>query len=155
MKGLTRAIGIGLIVCVACCIVGCAKDAVLGFANAVMTNIGDNVLTKGYNLAGRRMFDTDSYTGAYLAEYNDSTVREVLFGSTSIERARGNTVQLHAEITLTAGTATLLLERDGKDPEPILQGPGTLDIELDVCPGSAYIIFESVDFTGMLDISIE
>lgn len=155
MKGLSRAIGLGLIVCVAVCLVGCAKDAILGFTNAVMTNLGDNVLTRGYNLTGRRTFDSDSYTGAYLAEYSAKSVREILFGSTSIERDGGNTVVLKALLTKTSGAGRLLLERDGREPEVILEAPGTLEMELDVCPGSAYLIFEADDFSGMADITVD
>lgn len=155
MKGLSRAIGLGLIFCVVCCIAGCAKDAVLGFTNAVMSTLGENVLTKGYNLTGRRTFDTDSYTGAYLAEYSAKTVREILFGSTSLERSGGNSVVLRAALTNQYGSGRLLLERDGREPEPVLESAGTIEMEIDVSPGSAYLIFEADDFTGMLDITID
>lgn len=154
-KGLIKAIVIGLIFCAACCLVSCAKDTILDFANAVISNIGDNVLTKGYDLQGRRKFGQDSYTGTYSGEYNNDTVREVLFGSTSIERRSGNKVQMHVNLAEDQGSGTLLLVRDGKDPEILLDGTGTLDTEIDVCPGSSYLIFESRDFSGTLNVSVE
>lgn len=155
VAGLTKAIIIGFIVCAAVCLVSCTKDAVLGFANAVMTNVGDNRLTKGYDLLGKRKFGIDSYTGKYTAQIEDGTAREILFGSTSIERGGGNTVQVHAEMTGTDGDAVILLERDGEDPEPILTGNGTIDEEFDVSPGSAYFLFECQDYTGDVELTIE
>lgn len=150
-----KALVIGMIVCAACCLVSCSKDMILGIGNAVISSIGDDMLTKDYDLKGRREFGTDSYTGTYSGEYENDTVHELLFGNTSIERKSGNTVRIFAEITEDQGSGTLLIEKDGKAPEVLLDGAGTLDTELDVCPGSAYILFEAEDFTGTLNVSIE
>lgn len=155
MKAFTRAVFLAMIVSVACCMIGCAKDAVVGFANAVMTNLGDNALTRGYNLTGRRVFDTDAYTGVYLAEYAGSTVRETLFGSTSLERQFGNTVLLSAHLTQKDGKGRLMLRRDGQEPEVLLDTTGCIETPIEVSPGSAYILFEGEDFSGVLDLTLE
>lgn len=152
---LMKAVIIGFLACAVLCMVSCTKDAILGFSNAVMTNVGSNRLTRGYDLQGKRKFGIDSYTGKYTAEFSGDTVREILFGSTSIERGGGNTVKLQAVLDGTDGDAAVLIERDGKDPEPILQGNGEVEQEIQVSPGSAYIIFECQDYTGDLKITID
>lgn len=57
---ITRFAAAVLLVCMA---TACSTDAVLGFANTVMTSTGDKTLTGDGDLMGHRRFAEDSFTG--------------------------------------------------------------------------------------------
>lgn len=143
-----------MIICMTLCFAACTKDAILGCANAIMLGIGDDVLTKDNKLTGERTFGVDAYTGTYTASYEDATVKETLFGNTSIERAAGKQVHLRATITTQSGSASLLLLSGTEEPKVLLED-GSLEMDLEIEPTSQYILFETKDFTGTLDMSIQ
>lgn len=154
MKHLFRTILTGAVICITMCLAACTKDAILGCANAVMLGVGGDVLTKESDLTGERTFGVDSYTGAYTASYEDATLKETLFGNTSIERSAGKEVHLRATITTQSGSASLLLLSGTEEPRVLLED-GKLEMDLEIKPSSQYIMFETKDFTGTLDITIE
>lgn len=154
MKHLFRLILAGTVICITMCLAACTKEAILGCANAVMLGVGQDVLTKDTDLTGGRTFGVDSYTGTYTASYEDATVKETLFGNTSIERAAGKEVRLRATITTQNGSASLLLLSGTEEPKMLLED-GNLEMDLEIEPSSQYILFETKNFTGTLDMSIE
>lgn len=151
---LFRALCLAVFACLIMCVIGCSKDAVLGFANCVMTNLGDNVLTKSYNLAGCRLYGTDSYTGSYRASYEQDTTHEVLFGNTCMLRPEGEMVHLEACMEQTAGTGRLVVKQGSSDPVTLLETSGSVSEDIHVEGGSTYIAFDCDEFTGTLDIDI-
>lgn len=155
MRSYFRILLFALLFGIAASVVGCAKDAAVGFANAVLINIGDNALTKSVDLAGYRRFGSDPYTGTYAAAYDDATQKEKLFGSVCIERPDGAQIHLSASMTKEAGSGRLVLNRGWDEPVVLLNAPGSCSEDLEVDGGVAYIAFECEAFTGTLDVSIE
>lgn len=155
MTKLTRAILFAAVVCLTMCMLGCARDTILGFANAVLTNLGDNCLTKSYELTGYRTFGDDTYTGSYTASYKDATVHETLFGNTSIMRKEGQKVRVTGTLDDITGNAALILKSGGEAPVTLVDGSGVFDIEVDILPGGQYIVFDGEKFTGDLQLNIE
>ena len=133
---------------------GCTKNAALGLYNSVLMNIGDKTLTDSSRLAGRREFGSDTYVGTYSADVEDASFEEYLFGNTSIEREGGYKLSICADFALTAGSCTLLLERDGTDPEVLFEGSGTFAGEVEFGPGSAYFLLRADGATGTIDVEI-
>lgn len=154
MTKLMRAVLFAVVVCVTMCMLGCARDTLLGFANAVLTNLGDNCLTKSYELTGYRTFGDDTYTGSYTASYKDATVHETLFGNTSFMRKEGQKVRLTGTLDDIKGSGALILKNGSEDPLTLVDESGIFDIELDILPGAQYIVFDGEKFTGNLQINI-
>lgn len=139
--------------CAAELLSACSKDGLLDMYNRSLQAGGRNVLTR--NLQGERQEGNDSYTGTYTADLKDATVREYLFGGTSIEREDGYHFTVEADFHPTQGSAALVLEEGSEEPQTLFDGTGHFETELDLGPGSAYFVLDAADCTGSVSVSVD
>ena len=131
----------------------CTKDSLLGIYNRSLQAAGENVLTS--HPTGDRAFGSDAYAGTYTAALEDATIREYLFGGTSIDREDGYHFALEADFDARQGSASLILEEGSEDPQVLFSGSGHFETELDLGPGSDYFVLETTDYTGDISLSIQ
>lgn len=143
------------LVCFTACslISACSKDALIGVYNRVLLAAGDNVLTR--DLHGERLFGVDTYAGTYTVSLENGTIRERLFGNTSVERTDGYSFIITADFDAQEGTAALELQQGSDDPEVLFEGTGHFETEVELGPGSAYFILDTTAYTGDIQLSIK
>lgn len=143
------------LVCFTACglISACNKDAVIGVYNRVLLAAGDNILTK--DLHGERHFGVDTYAGTYQVSLENASIRERLFGNTSVERADGYHFIVAADFDAEQGTASLELQKDDEPPETLFSGSGHFETEVDLGPGSGYFLLDTTAYTGDIYLSIK
>lgn len=134
---------------------GCSKDGVLGLLNQVMQNLGDNCLSKSYDLEGKRTFYEDSYTGTYEADYHGFTGRETLFGNTGIFRNAGDEIEVKCSMAAESGSARLYYKSGDEGTVVLVDTEGAFDKTIDLPPGSNYIGVVCDHFTGSLELEIK
>lgn len=132
---------------------GCSKDVLLGAYNRALQVAGEQVLTADPH--GERRFGTDSYAGTYKVTLENATIRERLFGNTSVERSDGYHFEIRADFDAESGIAALELQHGSDDPEILFSGTGRFEKEVDLGPGSDYFILDTDEYTGEISLSIK
>ena len=105
-------------------------------------------------MQGDKTKGEDTYTGSYVAEYEDFNGKEYIFGGTAIERENGNNLTVTYELTVDSGTVKFYW-RD-KDKEKIIadtSDTGTYSVTLNT--GDNYLALEGDDFCGSLQVSVQ
>lgn len=124
------------------------------FLDGVVENIGDSQITDGKDLIGTRTLadSDDAYAGAYTAECDCVTGRDVVFGGASIHN---RTLFLSGHIETESGTATvrIRLNEDVVELEP--DADGCFETTLKLENGGNYIMVVYEDYSGKLEITCE
>lgn len=134
-------------------ITACSKDSIIGVYNRMLQTMGDNILSQ--DLHGERIFGVDTYAGTYKVTLENASIRERLFGNTSVERTDGYHFVISADFDAEEGSAALELQQDGEDPRTLFEGSGHFDAEVDLGPGSGYFILDTSAYTGDIRLSIK
>ena len=146
-----------LFVCVLLCLSGCRlhymepreMDAYL---DDVAGKIGDSQITEDDDLIGQRDLSDDVYCGSYVADCNNKTGRDVVFGGASTHE---RVLRCYGSIQSTEGTAEIRIRLN--DEVIILQTDevGNFETELHLKSGGNYIMIDYSDFTGSVEMFCE
>lgn len=131
------------------------KEVILEAFNAVTDEIGKTALTKDNILEGTRKFDTDTYTGEYIADYKDFSGVEILFGGTSLERQEGEVIQLNCTMECKSGEAIIFIRKGNQDPIVCIDTNGEYSNKWNITGNSVYIGVWGNKFTGHVTINIK
>ena len=123
--------------------------------NQVLQELGDDTLTRDRDLQGEREFGEDSYVGTYRADYASCTREERLFGGTSLERTSGNEIHISCDLDIAGGTAKLLLLTGDEEPQILCDTSTSYSDTLELPSASNYIIIQTENFTGSVDLTVE
>lgn len=134
---------------------GCSKDEIVENYNQVLQEIGDNALSRDKELQGTRKFGEDSYIGTYQADYDNFTGEERLFGGTSLERASGNEICISCDLDMEAGKAKLCLLTGNEEPQILCDTSTSYSNTLELPSASNYIILQTENFTGSIDLTVK
>ena len=131
---------------------GCSKDRVIKTLDDASKKFGDEVLTKDNNLIGKRSFGIDHYTGTYVSSYENITKKETIFGGTTLNRDEDN---IHIKIYLEKVSGEITIKMNLKEEEKVLtKDSGLYEFDFNVKSGSNYLVIDTNNFTGNVDILI-
>lgn len=146
-----------LFACVLLCLSGCSLNYMEpsemdAYLDGVAEKIGDSQITKDEDLIGQRDLGDDAYCGSYVADCNNQTGRDVVFGGASIHE---RVLLCHGSVQAESGTAEIRIRLN--DEIIILQTDeaGNYEIELHLKSGGNYIMIDYSDFSGSVEMLCE
>lgn len=148
-----------LIVTIACCMALSLTACGFGGTNSwewlktvddLAGVLGATQITADEELFGERVYHDDDYVGSYMAQCQDSTGKDVVFGGASIEPRR---LQVSGQILTESGQATVRIRMN--DDVVLLETDeeGRFETELHLKSGGNYIIVDYEDFTGTVELT--
>ena len=147
-----------LSLCLVFTITGCSgdnvKDNVINGFNDMLQHFSKYALTDENDLQGDKTKGDDTYTGSYVADYEDFNGEEYIFGGTALERDKGSDLTVTYQLTVDSGTVRFYW-RD-KEEEKIIadtSDTGTYSVTLE--EGDNYLTLEGDDFCGSLRVTVE
>ena len=131
-----------------------SKDGIINTYNNFLQDTSINGLTKNNKLEGEREFGIDEYVGTYIANYNNKTKEETIFGGTVLDRENGNTISLKIKVEKQSGNIEII-SNSGTESEILINDTGEVEKSIDVKEKSYYLKIKVTDFTGNVEIVAE
>ena len=154
MKHLVTVI---LFVCALFCLSGCRLNYMElremdAYLDGVVEKIGDSQITEDNDLIGQRDLSDDAYCGSYVADCNNQTGRDVVFGGASTHE---RVLLCHGSVQADAGTAEIRIRLN--DEVIVLQTDetGNYETKLHLKSGGNYIMIDYSDFSGSVEMFCE
>lgn len=147
-----------LSLCLILTITGCSgdnvKDNVINSFNDMLQHFSKYALTDENDLQGDKTKGDDTYTGSYVADYEDFNGEEYIFGGTALERDKGSDLTVTYQLTVDSGTVRFYW-RDKEEEKIIADASdiGTYSVTLE--EGDNYLTLEGDDFCGSLRVTVE
>lgn len=147
-----------LSLCLILTITGCSgdnvKDNVINRFNDMLQHFSKYALTDENDLQGDKTKGDDTYTGSYVADYEDFNGEEYIFGGTALERDKGSDLTVTYQLTVDSGTVRFYW-RDKEEEKIIADASdiGTYSVTLE--EGDNYLTLEGDDFCGSLRVTVE
>ena len=122
--------------------------------NGIVAQIGDSQVTDDKDLIGTRTLtdSDDSYAGAYTAECEAVTGRDVIFGGASIHNRE---LFLSGTVQTESGSATVRIRLNEEVFELEPDADGYFETTLKLENGGNYIMVVYGDFSGKVEITCE
>ena len=147
-----------LSLCLVFTITGCSgnnvKDNVINGFNDMLQHFSKYAITDEKDLQGDKTKGEDTYTGSYVADYEDFNGEEYIFGGTALERDKGSDLTVTYELTVDSGTAKLYW-RDKEEEKIIADASDTGTYSVTLEEGDNYLTLEGDDFCGSLRVTVE
>ena len=147
-----------LSLCLVFTITGCSgdnvKDNVINGFNDMLQHFSKYALTDENDLQGDKTKGDDTYTGSYVADYEDFNGEEYIFGGTALERDKGSDLTVTYELTVDSGTVKLYW-RDKEEEKIIADASDTGTYSVTLEEGDNYLTLEGDDFCGSLRVTVE
>ena len=115
-------------------------------------NLGQSHITEEENLIGERILSEDSYVGRYIADGENETGKDVVFGGASIEKRQ---LRVYGTITTESGKATIRIRQNWDVTELETDEDGNFETNLSLDNGGNYIMINYEDFTGTIELYSE
>lgn len=143
-----------LFACVLLYLPGCRlndmePDEMDAYLDGVVEKIGDSQITDDDDLIGQRDLGDDTYCGSYVANCNNQTGRDVVFGGASIHE---RVLLCHGSVQVESGTAEIRIRLN--DEVIILQTDekGGFETKLHLKSGGNYIMIDYSNFSGSVEM---
>ena len=147
-----------LSLCLVFTITGCSgdnvKDNVINGFNDMLQHFSKYALTDEKDLQGDKTKGEDTYTGSYVADYEDFHGKEYIFGGTALERDKGSDLTVTYELTVDSGTVRFYW-RDKEEEQIIADASDTGTYSVTLEEGDNYLTLEGDDFCGSLRVTVE
>ena len=147
-----------LSLCLLFTITGCSgnnvKDNVINGFNDMLQHFSKYALTDEKDLQGDKTKGEDTYTGSYVADYEDFNGKEYIFGGTALERDKGNDLTVTYELTVDSGTVRFYW-RDKEEEKIIADTSDTGSYSVTLAEGDNYLALEGDNFCGSLQVTVE
>ena len=147
-----------LSLCLVFTITGCSgnnvKDNVINGFNDMLQHFSKYAITDEKDLQGDKTKGEDTYTGSYVADYEDFNGEEYIFGGTALERDKGSDLTVTYELTVDSGTVKLYW-RDKEEEKIIADASDTGTYSVTLEEGDNYLTLEGDDFCGSLQVVVE
>jgi len=147
-----------LSLCLVFTITGCSgnnvKDNVINGFNDMLQHFSKYAITDEKDLQGDKTKGEDTYTGSYVADYEDFNGEEYIFGGTALERDKGSDLTVTYELTVDSGTVKLYW-RDKEEEKIIADASDTGTYSVTLEEGDNYLTLEGDDFCGSLRVTVE
>ena len=147
-----------LSLCLILTIAGCSgdnvKDNVINGFNDMLQHFSKYALTDENDLQGDKTKGDDTYTGSYVADYEDFNGEEYIFGGTALERDKGSDLTVTYQLTVDSGTVRFYW-RDKEEEKIIADASDTGTYSVTLEEGDNYLTLEGDDFCGSLRVTVE
>lgn len=147
-----------LSLCLILTITGCSgdnvKDNVINGFNDMLQHFSKYALTDENDLQGDKTKGDDTYTGSYVADYEDFNGEEYIFGGTALERDKGSDLTVTYQLTVDSGTVRFYW-RDKEEGKIIADASDTGTYSVTLEEGDNYLTLEGDDFCGSLRVTVE
>ena len=147
-----------LSLCLILTITGCSgdnvKDNVINGFNDMLQHFSKYALTDENDLQGDKTKGDDTYTGSYVADYEDFNGEEYIFGGTVLERDKGSDLTVTYQLTVDSGTVRFYW-RDKEEEKIIADASDTGTYSVTLEEGDNYLTLEGDDFCGSLRVTVE
>ena len=147
-----------LSLCLILTITGCSgdnvKDNVINGFNDMLQHFSKYALTDEKDLQGDKTKGDDTYTGSYVADYEDFNGEEYIFGGTALERDKGSDLTVTYQLTVDSGTVRFYW-RDKEEEKIIADASDTGTYSVTLEEGDNYLTLEGDDFCGSLRVTVE
>ena len=147
-----------LSLCLILTITGCSgdnvKDNVINGFNDMLQHFSKYALTDENDLQGDKTKGDDTYTGFYVADYEDFNGEEYIFGGTALERDKGSDLTVTYQLTVDSGTVRFYW-RDKEEEKIIADASDTGTYSVTLEEGDNYLTLEGDDFCGSLRVTVE
>ena len=147
-----------LSLCLILTITGCSgdnvKDNVINGFNDMLQHFSKYALTDENDLQGDKTKGDDTYTGSYVADYEDFNGEEYIFGGTALERDKGSDLTVTYQLTVDSGTVRFYW-RDKEEEKIIADASDTGTYSVTLEEGDNYLTLEGDDFCGSLRVTGE
>lgn len=147
-----------LSLCLIFTITGCSgnnvKDNVINGFNDMLQHFSKYALTDEKDLQGDKTKGEDTYTGSYVADYEDFNGEEYIFGGTGLERDKGSDLTVTYQLTVDSGTVRFYW-RDKEEEKIIADASDTGTYSVTLEEGDNYLTLEGDDFCGSLRVTVE
>lgn len=147
-----------LSLCLILTITGCSgdnvKDNVINGFNDMLQHFSKYALTDENDLQGDKTKGDDTYTGSYVADYEDFNGEEYIFGGTALERDKGSDLTVTYQLTVDSGTVRFYW-RDKEEEKIIADASDTGTYSVTLEEGDNYLTLEGDDFCGSLQVVVE
>ena len=147
-----------LSLCLILTITGCrgdnVKDNVITGFNDMLQHFSKYALTDENDLQGDKTKGDDTYTGSYVADYEDFNGEEYIFGGTALERDKGSDLTVTYQLTVDSGTVRFYW-RDKEEEKIIADASDTGTYSVTLEEGDNYLTLEGDDFCGSLRVTVE
>ena len=147
-----------LSLCLILTITGCSgdnvKDNVINGFNDMLQHFSKYALTDENGLQGDKTKGDDTYTGSYVADYEDFNGEEYIFGGTALERDKGSDLTVTYQLTVDSGTVRFYW-RDKEEEKIIADASDTGTYSVTLEEGDNYLTLEGDDFCGSLRVTVE
>lgn len=160
MKKMKIIVAVLLAMCLVFGVTGCSneggnfKDNLIDGFNGLLQHFSKYALTDEKDLQGDKDKGEDTYTGSYMADYEDFNGKEYIFGGTALKRDKGSKLTVTYELTVDSGTVRLYwLDKGEEIVIADTSKDGTYSVTLD--EGDNYLTLEGDDFCGSLQVVVE
>ena len=147
-----------LSLCLILTITGCSgdnvKDNVINGFNDMLQHFSKYALTDENDLQGDKTKGDDTYTGSYVADYEDFNGEEYIFGGTALERDKGSDLTVTYQLTVDSGTVRFYW-RDKEEEKIIADASDTGTYSVTLEEGDNYLTLEGDHFCGSLRVIVE
>lgn len=147
-----------LSLCLILTITGCSgdnvKDNVINGFNDMLQHFSKYALTDENDLQGDKTKGDDTYTGSYVADYEDFNGEEYIFGGTALERDKSSDLTVTYQLTVDSGTVRFYW-RDKEEEKIIADASDTGTYSVTLEEGDNYLTLEGDDFCGSLRVTVE
>ena len=147
-----------LSLCFIFALTGCSgdnvKDNVINGFNDMLQHFSKYALTDENDLQGDKTKGDDTYTGSYVADYEDFNGEEYIFGGTALERDKGSDLTVTYQLTVDSGTVRFYW-RDKEEEKIIADASDTGTYSVTLEEGDNYLTLEGDDFCGSLRVTVE
>lgn len=147
-----------LSLCLIFALTGCSgdnvKDNVINGFNDMLQHFSKYALTDENDLQGDKTKGDDTYTGSYVADYEDFNGEEYIFGGTALERDKGSDLTVTYQLTVDSGTVRFYW-RDKEEEKIIADASDTGTYSVTLEEGDNYLTLEGDDFCGSLQVVVE
>ncbi len=130
------------------------KDKIINTYDSFIQSFDTAGLTSNLKLKGKRKYGVDKYVGTYLANYDNYSGEETIFGGTAISRKNGEHIKLKIKIEKESGNINIVAKL-GNNETTLISDTGEYEDNIYVEGVSYYLTLKLDNFKGNIDIIAE
>lgn len=130
------------------------KDKVINTYNSFIQSFDTAGLTSNMRLKGKRKYGVDKYVGKYIANYDNYSGEETIFGGTAISRKNRDHIKVKIKIEKESGNINVIAKL-GNNETTLISDTGEHEDNIYVGGVSYYLTLKLDNFKGNIDIIAE
>ena len=128
------------------------KDKIINTYDSFIQSFDTAGLTSNWKLKGKRKYGVDKYVGTYIANYDNYSGEETIFGVTALSRKNGEHIKV--KIAKESGNINIIAKL-GNNDTTLINDTGEYEDNVYVEGVSYYLTIKLDNFKGNIDIISE